>query len=220
MRVAVIIDLVGSRRHADRVWVHRSLVTALEETNRLVSFDQPLAPTLGDESQGRFLALDDALRATLLLRLLLPDGMDCRAGIGIGTIEDLGVGAYGPIQDGPAWWAARDAIVEAKSREVGRTPTLRTWYGITDRAGFPVADHPPPALVNAFLLTRDEVVSQMSQRSRRLLLGLMQGRSQSEMASAEGITQSAVSQSLRRSGAASVVSSHDELTSWWRSAGQ
>jgi hypothetical protein len=214
VRVAMIVDLVGSRRHADRAWVHRSLVAALDATNRLVSFDQPMAPTLGDESQGRFMALDDALRASLLLRLLLPEGMDCRAGIGIGTVENLGVGAYGPIQDGPAWWAARDAIVEAKAREVGRTPTLRTWYEITDRPEFPVGDYPSPALVNAFLLTRDEVVSQMSQRSRRLLLGLMQGRSQSEMASAEGITQSAVSQSLRRSGAAAVVSSHDELTTW------
>lgn len=213
VRVAVIIDLVGSRRHADRRWVHQSMRDAMQRVNGLVAFDHPLEATFGDESQGRFMRLDDALRATLLLRLVLPEGMDCRAGIGIGAVEDLDVGAYGPIQDGPAWWAARDAIVEAKSREVARNPTLRTWYAVADQPGFVASDYAVPALINAFLLVRDEVVTQMSPRSRRLMLGLMLRKSQAEMAADEGVTQSAVSQSLRRSGAAAVVSSHELLVS-------
>lgn len=211
VRVAVIIDLVGSRRHADRLWVHRSMRAAMEQVNGLVRFDHPLEATVGDESQGRFLSLGDALRATLLLRLALPEGMDCRAGIGIGAVEDLDLGAYGPIQDGPAWWAARDAIVEVKTREITRNPTLRTWYAVAERPGFGVDEHEVPALVNAVLLVRDEVVTQMSSRSRRLMLGMMLGRSQAEMAADEGVTQSAVSQSLRRSGAMAVLSSHELL---------
>lgn len=211
VRVAVIIDLVGSRQHADRLWVHQSMRAAMEQVNGLVRFDHPLEATVGDESQGRFLSLGDALRATLLLRLVLPEGMDCRAGIGIGPVEDLELGAYGPIQDGPAWWAARDAIVEVKGREITRNPTLRTWYDVADRPGFAADEYEAPALVNAVLLVRDEVVTQMSSRSRRLMLGMMLGRSQAEMAADEGVTQSAVSQSLRRSGAMAVLSSHELL---------
>lgn len=214
VRVAVIVDLVGSRRHADRAWVHRSMLEAQATTNRLVPHDQPMTPTLGDESQARYLTLLDALNATLVLRLALPETMDCRAGIGIGSVEELGTGVAGPVQDGPAWWSARDAIVEAKAREAGRTPGLRTWYQLADEPAVPVAAHPSVNLVNAFLLMRDEVVTQMSPRSRRLLLGLVQGRSQQEMAAAEGISQSAVSQNLRRSGAVAVLASSDVLAGW------
>lgn len=211
VRVAVIIDLVGSRQHADRRWVHESMRAAMQRVNGLVEFDLPLEATVGDESQGRFRSLADALRATLLLRLVLPEGMDCRAGIGVGPVEDLEIGAYGPIQDGPAWWAARDAIVEAKAREVTRNPTLRTWYVAAGGSDGAAGDSGVPALVNAALLVRDEVVTQMSPRSRRLMLGMMLGRSQAEMAAEEGVTQSAVSQSLRRSGAMAVLSSHELL---------
>jgi DNA-binding CsgD family transcriptional regulator len=212
VRVAVIVDLVGSRRHPDRSWVHRSLVDALARTNEMVPFDQPLAPTLGDESQGRYTTLSDALSATLILRLVLPEGMDCRAGIGVGAVEELGEGAVGPIQDGPAWWSARDAIVEAKFREMGRNPQARTWYGVSDRLDRRLSDYPAEGLVNSLLLMRDEVIAQMTPRSRRLLLGLLQGRSQSELAAMEGVSQSAVSQSVRRSGALAVVSSAEMLS--------
>jgi hypothetical protein len=33
-RVTMIVDLVGSRRHADRVWVHRAFTDALAAVNR------------------------------------------------------------------------------------------------------------------------------------------------------------------------------------------
>lgn len=211
VRAAVIIDLVGSRQHADRRWVHRSMRAAMQRVNAMVRFDHPLEATVGDESQGRFMSLAEALQATLLLRLVLPDGMDCRAGIGIGPVEDLELGAHGPIQDGPAWWAARDAIVEVKAREITRNPTLRTWYEVADRPGFAADAYPVPELVNAVLLVRDEVVTQMSPRSRRLMLGMMLGKAQAEMAADEGVTQSAVSQSLRRSGAMAVLGSHELL---------
>ncbi|MCL3818757.1 SatD family protein [Aeromicrobium wangtongii] len=216
VRAAVIVDLVGSRRHTDRAWVHARMMEALQQVNKEIDFDQPLEPTLGDESQARYLSVESALRATLALRLALPEELDCRAGIGVGEVEDLGRTPYGPLQDGPAWWAARDAIVEAKSRESVRDRTLRTWYQVSERLVGPSRDeHPPAELVNAFLLTRDEIVTQMSGRSRRLLRHLLAGASQVEMAAAEGISTSAVSQNLRRSGAFAVQSSQDQLASWF-----
>ena len=91
---------------------------------------------------------------------------------------------------------AREAIVEAKERESGRDPSLRTWLcGDDERA----------PLVNAYLLSRDHLVTAMSARSRRLLLGRLQGRVQTELAAQEGISPSAVSQNLRKSGAHAVV---------------
>jgi hypothetical protein len=55
--------------------------------------------------------------------------------------------------------------------------------------------------MEAFLICRDATIDQMNDRQRRLLLGLLLGRSQTQLATKEGITQGAVSQSLRHSGA-------------------
>lgn len=209
-RVTVIVDLVGSRRHGDRAWVHRVFTEALVAVNAVVPAEQPLAPTLGDEAQGRYRTVEQALRATLRLRLELPDSLDTRAGIGAGAVQHLGEGVAGLLQDGPGWWAARDAINEAKSRETGRDRTLRTWYVAAEGVG-PSPEHPDPAQVDAFLLLRDEIVSGLSARSRRLLRGVLDGQPQAELAEQEGISPSAVSQSLRRSGVHAVLHAHELL---------
>ena len=128
--IAVIVDLVGSRRQPDRAAAQEHLVNALAEVNDAVPALQPLAPTIGDESQAAYADLSTALHATLLLRLALPYPLDCRFGLGAGTWQSVGSSDYGPMQDGPAWWAARDAIVEAKAREVRRHRSLRSWYGV------------------------------------------------------------------------------------------
>lgn len=209
-RVAVIIDLVGSRQHRDRAGLHRTFVTALAQVNAVVRAEQDLAPTVGDEAQARYHSVTDALRATLLLRLVLPEGLDCRAGIGVGQVQDLGPSVVGLLQDGPGWWAARDAINEAKAREIVKDRTLRTWYLLADDVE-PAQDVPPALVVQALLLTRDEIVSSMQERSRRLLLGVLQGVSQADLAIQEEISPSAVSQNLRRSGAYAVLHAHERL---------
>ncbi len=209
-RVTMIVDLVGSRRHADRAWVHRAFTDALAAVNGTVPAEQPLEPTVGDEAQARYATVEEALRSSLLLRLELPDQLDARTGIGVGPVQHLGHGAVGLLQDGPGWWAARDAINEAKARETGRDRTLRTWYVVAD--GVPRGgEHPDPAHVDAFLLLRDEIVSGMLPRSRRLLRGVLDGRTQADLADEEGISASAVSQNLRRSGAYAVQHAHDLL---------
>jgi hypothetical protein len=175
-----------------------------------VPAEQPLEPTVGDEAQARYATVEQALRSSLLLRLELPEQLDARTGIGVGPVQHLGHGAVGLLQDGPGWWAARDAINEAKARETGRDRTLRTWYVVAD--GVPRApEHPDPAHVDAFLLLRDEIVSGMLPRSRRLLRGVLDGRTQADLADEEGISASAVSQNLRRSGAYAVLHAHDLL---------
>lgn len=205
---AVIVDLVGSRAQPDRSEAQQQLVTALAEVNGAVDSLQPLIPTIGDECQGAYADLPSAVRAALLLRLLLPDPLDCRFGIGAGTWQTVGRSDYGPMQDGPGWWSAREAIVEAKNRETRRNRTLRSWYAVADDAPDGV---PAQAFVNALLLCRDEIVTAMNDRSRRLLLGLLRGRTQVELAEDEGISQSAVSQNLRRSGALAVVAADEVL---------
>jgi hypothetical protein len=206
--IAVIVDLVGSRRQPDRAAAQQHLVAALTEVNDVVPALQPMAPTIGDESQGAYADLSGALQATLLLRLALPHPLDCRFGLGAGAWQSVGSSDYGPMQDGPAWWAARDAIVEAKAREVRRHRSLRSWYGVADGR---TADFPPAGMTNALLMCRDEIVSGMNDRSRRLALGLLKGRTQVELAKAEDISQSAVSQNLQRNGAFALLGSTEVL---------
>ena len=49
-------------------------------------------PTVGDELQGVYARLNDALVSLLLLRLALPDGMECRFGLGVGPVGIVRLG--------------------------------------------------------------------------------------------------------------------------------
>ena len=192
----MIGDVVGSRARRQTTW-HASLVAALDRVNEQVAAEQPLAPTVGDEFQGLYATPGAALRATLLVRLELDGELDCRFGIGVGGHRQIGEGAR-PIQEGTAWWSARDAIITAKKLESVRQPTVRTWLRQEDAPEL-------EASTNAYLLARDHLLTQMDARARRLLLGLIQGRTQVELAAREGIGQSAVSRNLRRNGAYAVL---------------
>lgn len=192
---ALIGDLVGSRTSPSRSRLQAALLDALERANRLVPGRQSLAATIGDEFQGVFDSPGSALRAGLAVRLALPVEADARVGIAHGRYEIVGATDYGLAQDGPAWWDARAAIDEVKRRE-RRQPGQRTW----------VHDG---GVMNAYAMTRDHIVSGFDGRQRRLVIGLMEGRSQRELAVAEGVSASAVSQSLRRSGARAVLDGLD-----------
>ena len=48
-------------------------------------------------------------------------------------------------------------------------------------------------------------MSRLDARQRRLVLGVLRGTSQKELAAAEGISPSAVSQSLKRAGAPAIL---------------
>ncbi len=196
--VALIGDLVGSRSQPSRGEVQAALLAALLQANDLVPGLQPLAATIGDEFQGVFETVSAASTAALVVRLALPEQLDARAGLGVGVIQIVGESAYGLTQDGQAWWSAREAVIAVKDDE-RRLPGLRT--AVVHGDG-PVEQE---KWMNGYLATRDAVVSRLDGRQRRLLLGVLQGVTRADLAEREGISASAVSQSLRRSGAVEVL---------------
>src|SRR4051794_24798076 len=145
VQVALIGDLVGSRRAEERSALHSRLIAALDGVNAAVQADVPLRITVGDEYQGVYGDLGAALRATLLLRLALLPEADARHGVGRGSIVVL---AEDPrVEDGPAWWAAREAIETVATAEKRATLRgLRTAYVCAEDAGGPgpSAGNPPP----------------------------------------------------------------------------
>jgi hypothetical protein len=199
--------VVRSRSSVDRAALHAGLEGLLDEANATLSPVVPLRITVGDEYQGCFASLGEALHATLWLRLHLAPVADLRHGIGWGTVTVL---ARQPrVEDGPGWWAARGAI-EAVKHEAAKAGTrhLRTAYRrALEGVG---TDGPDPSPVNAALICRDQMVGSVSERSLRLLRGTLAGRSQAELATDESISASAVSQRIRNDGLAVIVAA-DEL---------
>ncbi|GAA5155327.1 SatD family protein [Microbacterium pseudoresistens] len=209
MDVAVIADIVGSRALPDRSAAQRVFEDAVERAERdLPVALEPLRPTAGDELQGRYASLDAALAAILLIQLGLPDGHELRFGIGIGEIRPVDSDGA-PLQDGPGWWAARAAIDAVHARQQRAVPSSRS--GIVAGQGEDDAMRTLVDLADAYLLARDEIVTRMSERERRLTRGRCLQRTQSALAAAEGISQSAVSQALQSAGAGSVVAGYARL---------
>jgi len=206
--LAMIVDISRSKEHEDRVALQRIVEDALARVDEAVPARQPFAATVGDEFQAVFADLGSALLASLLVRLELPHGVDCRFGLGFGEVREIGTGLSGALQDGSAWWAARSAIDRARAHEYARLSEVRTWF--VARPGG--SGGPDEALVNAHLLGRDHLVGAMSDRGRRLLLGKLSGRSQRELAAREGVTESAVSQTVRAQGVLAVFEGQRLMT--------
>lgn len=203
MVIAVIADIIGSRRLADRAEAQRALDAAIASVEALMPLStEPLRPTVGDELQGVYSRLNAALVSVLLVQLALPDGVECRFGLGIGPVDAFD-SASGRLQDGPGWWAARAAIDTVHAKQQRAAPSARTW--VVASPGEDAEVHTSAALANSYLLARDQLVTGMSERARRLTLGRCLGRTQRELARDEGITQPAVSQALAGSGAIAVV---------------
>jgi len=214
---AVIGDVVGSRRHPDPARLDAKVDEAISAVNEAVAAVQPLSRTIGDEFQGVYAEPVSALRATLLVRLPLVGESDLRFGVGWGRLFDLEEGAAPLRQDGPGWWAAREAVDLLKTLEgTRRSPRgWRTCFAIGEEVE---AEQPPflgaaPGLlssgvepfVNAHLVCRDELVGAMDARDARIALGLLAGRELSAIALDEGISAAAVSQRAIRSGAYAVL---------------
>jgi hypothetical protein len=204
----VIGDVVRSRSAADRGHLHDRLDALVAEANTALRPSVPLRITVGDEFQGCFATLGEALHATLWLRLHLAPEADLRHGLGWGEVAVLA--AEPRVEDGPGWWAARAAIESVKS-DASRAPSrlVRTAYRRAEGSA-----GPDPLAVNAALMCRDQMIGSLAGktagRSLRLLRGMIDGRTQVELAEEEGISASAVSQRIRHDGLAVVVAS-DQL---------
>lgn len=201
----VIGDLVGSRESGSRSVLHGRIEEALAVVNRSA---EPLVPfwiTAGDEFQGCFADVGTAIAATLRLRLMLLPEADFRQGIGWGEATVLS--EQPRVEDGPGWWAARKAIelVKSEAQQAGLRHARAAYARAAD------TDGPDEEAINAALLLRDHQVSGLSERSLGVLRGLLAGRTQKEIAEAEGITPSAVSQRVRNDGLAVVLAADKRL---------
>jgi hypothetical protein len=207
----VIGDVVGSRDSQDRRYLHDRLAGRLAELNDLLRAEEretgeslvvtPLRITVGDEYQGTFTTVGAALRAVRWLRLTLLPDVDMRHGLGWGAVEVLEEDPR--VEDGPGWWAARDAVedVETDASRPGHRRRRTAYRRADDCPG------PDPVAVNAALLLRDEMVGGLSPRSLGVLRGLLSGRTQREIAEKESVSASAVSQRVRHDGLAALVAS-------------
>ncbi len=191
LRATLIGDVVGSRSATDRRALHRDLNTALAAVAEH-AIDAP-AFTVGDEFQGSYRRVGDALTAAWAIRLAVAPRVDVRFGIGWGAVSVLDETTG--IQDGPGWWAAREAI--EWTAEAQRQPGLAL-VRITYRRSADTG--PAPEAVNAALMCRDHMFGSLDERSIRILRGLMSNRSKKDLAAAEQISASAVSQRAGRDG--------------------
>ncbi len=204
--VAAIGDIVGSRSH-HRTALHRALIAALVALSE--HGIEPLHPTVGDEIQGIFATHGEALRATHLLRLRLRESdYDIRYGIGAGEIHI--VDRESGIQDGPAWWAARDALNHTE--ELATTPGwagVRTGLGLgaTHKEGADASQatvgtspsHEPDApQVQALYHLIDVHISTLNPSTCGTLRGLLEGESNAETAERLSISPSANTQRVNR----------------------
>lgn len=190
----LIGDLVGSRRLKDRAGAQARLGEVLADVTDALHPVQALEATVGDEFQGAFATLPDAALAALLVRLALRPVVDVRCGLGFGPVTVHDASRRPVLQDGPGWWAAREALDVLDAH-----PRRRTW-----------AVAPDAEAVNAFLLCRDQLVERLNDRGVQILRLLLLGRSQKEIAAALGITTSAVSQQVAR-GIGAVTEAHGML---------
>ena len=205
-RCTLIGDIVGSRGSVDRADLHRAVEAALRQVDDAVPSLTGLRVPVGDEFQGSYATLGEALDAGLRVRLALLPDVDTRVGIGRGSVTTLDPDRG--IEDGPGWWAARSAVEAAE--EAAAKPATR--HVRTALRVAPSEDDTAVDAVNAALLCRDHLVGSCSERSIRLLRGLMQPHTtQGDLATLEGISPSAVSQRVRADGLGAVLAAHDLL---------
>ena len=203
--VATLIgDVVGSRRVADRTASHKELNRALRDVG--AGAIAPPAFTVGDEFQGSYPAVGLAIDAALSLRLAVAPDIDVRFGIGWGAVMVLD--AEAGIQDGPGWWAAREAIEwTASAQRQSGLAMVRTSFRSEIDARQDVD------AINAALLCRDHLLGSLDDRSLRILKGMLTNQTKKDIAAAEAISASAVSQRAGRDGLDLIVQASQYLRS-------
>ncbi|MBS4999332.1 MAG: hypothetical protein KHZ32_04800 [Actinomyces sp.] len=218
LRYAVIADIVGSRTLTNRADAQKIFEAALERASEGLALLQAPYPTVGDEFQAVAYTLEDALLLTLRAQLLLPPQLQLRFGIGAGRIEEFASGVHrqapargrgaesAALQDGSAWWAARAAINRAHDVQDASNPFIRTWFMAHASVESEFSSH-CQTCVNAMLSLRDHSILKLSARHRRITAALLLGKTQVEIARAEKLSQQAISDFARGTGAGLIQSS-------------
>lgn len=189
--ITLLGDLVDSRLAPDRQRLHDEVYAVLATVSATHDAGD-LVITAGDEFQGTYARLGDALAVALEVRMLLEPHIGVRFGVGRGevTVLDAATGT----QDGAGWWAARSAIeyVEATAERTGMD-SLRTAYEAA-------SDDPLQPAVNAALVCQDLVLDSFDERTWTILRGTGNGMTQQEIADVIGISRQAVQQRRAASG--------------------
>ena len=218
LRYAVIADIVGSRTLTNRADAQRIFEAALERASEGLALLQAPYPTVGDEFQAVAYTLEDALLLTLRAQLLLPSQLQLRFGIGAGRIEEFASGVHrqapahgrgadsAALQDGSAWWAARAAINRAHDVQDASNPFIRTWFMAHASVESEFSSH-CLTCINAMLSLRDHSILKLSARHRRITASLLLGKTQVSIARAEKLSQQAISDFARGTGAGLIQSS-------------
>lgn len=198
-RAALVGDVMSPCDATDRSALHQRLAGALRAATP-AAVDPP-AFSVGDEFQGSYRTVGDAIDAALRLRLALAPDVDVRFGIGWGDVTILDEKTR--IQDGPGWWAAREALEQTASaqRQPGLALVRTTVRG----------NRQDVAAINAALMCRDHLLGSLDARSLRILQALMNNQPKKDIAKAEGISPSAVSQRAGRDGLDLIVSVSEQL---------
>ena len=218
LRYSVIADIVGSRTLTNRADAQRIFEAVLERAGEGLALLQAPYPTVGDEFQAVAYTLEDALLLTLRAQLLLPPQLQLRFGIGAGRIEEFASGVHrqapargrgaesAALQDGSAWWAARAAINRAHDVQDASNPFIRTWFMVHASVESEFSSH-CQTCINAMLSLRDHSILKLSARHRRITASLLLGKTQVEIARVEKLSQQAISDFARGTGAGLIQSS-------------
>ncbi len=187
--VAVIGDVVASRRLPARSAAQRRLIAELERLGTAVG-DGAAAPftlTAGDEIQA--LLRRPAAAVTAVVRLadaLHPARIAW--GLGFGTLT-TDLGPEPALLDGPCFHAARDAVAEARRR--GRWAVARGFGEATD------------AVLSALFGLQGVIRSRWTETQARYAAAA-RTQLQKDVATAFGVSPSVVSESLKSAGFAAV----------------
>jgi len=205
----LIGDVVKSRSAPSQESLLADLQLALDWLNEAredLEMVQPVSLTVGDEFQGVFAHLNEALRAALLVQLHLKGRYDLRFGIGRGEVTTVAPERAPMAQSGEGWWLAREAIEEASD-----LASKKEWPKSV-RTRVKGAGALEPA-INAFLLCQDQIFSRMDRTDCAIALQLFERSSQrqEDLAKELGITQSSVSRRQAENGPSSIYRAHQEL---------
>lgn len=186
--VALLADQVGSR-DSNRAQSHAAILDSLPRINQQVPSLDALRVTVGDELQGVYPTFGQALEASYRLRLELAGTVDLRIGLGRGEVVEIDT-EHG-IQDGSAWYAARDAIGQVAS--IAQARGYRTVRTALINANADDADTP---LITPALQLIDSALGRLRTGAAQSLLALIDGHDNQSAAEAAGISPSANSQRI------------------------
>jgi len=208
---AVLIgDIVSSRTFKNQGALLDLVSVELEWVNERTSPIQPLDMTIGDEFQGVYSDLGQALDAALFVQLRLLGKVELRIGCGWGEISRFDPQSAPMAQSGSAWWVAREAlaaVVELGSKKLWPR-TLRTRFRRASETGDP---NPIEPLVNSFLLCRDDLLASLDAKDGRIALGLFFDERQEDLANELDISQPAVAKRLTEKGLSTLYRAHEGI---------